>query len=53
MNRKFQILAGLIGLPVVMVLAVAVAQDGSSSDSELAYETLAETGAEFAPDYVT
>ena len=51
MNRKFQILAGLIGLPVVIVLAVAVAQDGSPSDSELAYETLAETGAEFAPNF--
>ena len=51
MNRKFRILAGLILLPVVIVLAVAVAQYGSPSDSELVYKTLAETGAEFAADF--
>ena len=51
MNRKFQILAGLTLLPVVIVLAVAVAQYGSPSDSELVYKTLAETGAEFAADF--
>ena len=51
MNWKFRMLAGLTGLTVLIVLAVAVARDGDSSNSETVYETLAETGAEFASDF--